>query len=231
MQRGRRIENRVRPSMRATVMVPPCAISASEAAFLITIHCSSSAPNLPGAMNVKYGAGPSGYTCVNRQLMKPPPQASFIARRTSLITPLCSRSKVSQVHAVSKVSTMTPMLAITFSKYGASMNAPRHAAFAGHWHCSITPRHGTAPRARIVCDAPDTWHKCFNAMNVNWSPRFKPIPTPASGLVSPAPIRYPYPFFPQHCLYFLPDPHGHGSLRPTLGPTRTGCGLPALEPG
>ena len=24
-------------------------------------------------------------------------------------------------------------------------------------------------------------------------------------------------FFPQHFLYFLPLPHGHGSLRPTFG--------------
>src|SRR5437870_4571759 len=30
-----------------------------------------------------------------------------------------------------------------------------------------------------------------------------------------------YPF-PQHCLYFLPLLHGQGSLRPTLGPARTG---------
>src|SRR5437762_1195378 len=29
-------------------------------------------------------------------------------------------------------------------------------------------------------------------------------------------------YFPQHCLYFLPLPHGHGSFRPTLGPVRTG---------
>lgn len=27
----------------------------------------------------------------------------------------------------------------------------------------------------------------------------------------------------QHFLNFLPDPHGHGSLRPTLGPLRTNC--------
>src|SRR6266496_121027 len=33
------------------------------------------------------------------------------------------------------------------------------------------------------------------------------------------------PFLPQHCLYFLPLPQGHGSLRPTLGPTRTGLAL------
>ena len=29
-------------------------------------------------------------------------------------------------------------------------------------------------------------------------------------------------YFPQQCLYFLPLPHGHGSLRPTFGPVRTG---------
>src|SRR5262249_7351762 len=27
---------------------------------------------------------------------------------------------------------------------------------------------------------------------------------------------------PQQCLYFLPLPHGQGSLRPTFGPERTG---------
>src|SRR5207249_3937577 len=27
---------------------------------------------------------------------------------------------------------------------------------------------------------------------------------------------------PQHCLYFFPLPQGHGSLRPTFGPVRTG---------
>lgn len=25
---------------------------------------------------------------------------------------------------------------------------------------------------------------------------------------------------PQHCLYFWPEPHGHGSLRPTFGSLR-----------
>lgn len=29
-------------------------------------------------------------------------------------------------------------------------------------------------------------------------------------------------YLPQHCLYFLPLPQGHGSLRPTFGPVRTG---------
>ena len=30
------------------------------------------------------------------------------------------------------------------------------------------------------------------------------------------------PFFPQQCLYFFPLRQGQGSLRPTLGPDRTG---------
>jgi len=29
---------------------------------------------------------------------------------------------------------------------------------------------------------------------------------------------------PQHFLYFFPDPHGQGSLRPTLGAVRRGGG-------
>ena len=32
-------------------------------------------------------------------------------------------------------------------------------------------------------------------------------------------------YLPQHCLYFLPLPQGHGSLRPTFGPVRTGLAL------
>src|SRR5512142_2825810 len=34
-------------------------------------------------------------------------------------------------------------------------------------------------------------------------------------------------YLPWHCLYFLPLPQGHGSLRPTFSPTWTGCGFPA----
>src|ERR1035438_4816168 len=37
--------------------------------------------------------------------------------------------------------------------------------------------------------------------------------------------RCEYFYFPQHCLYFLPLPQGHGSLRPTFGPVRTGLAL------
>src|ERR1035438_7301860 len=32
-----------------------------------------------------------------------------------------------------------------------------------------------------------------------------------------------YPAAPQHFLYFLPLPQGHGSLRPTFSPERTTC--------
>src|SRR6266852_5376719 len=32
---------------------------------------------------------------------------------------------------------------------------------------------------------------------------------------------------PWHFLYFLPEPHGQGSLRPTLAPARTGLGASA----
>ena len=39
--------------------------------------------------------------------------------------------------------------------------------------------------------------------------------------------------FPQHFLYFFPDPHGHGSLRPILGSSRTvgfsGTSSPSLN--
>ena len=32
---------------------------------------------------------------------------------------------------------------------------------------------------------------------------------------------YPQAILPWQCLYFLPEPQGHGSLRPTLSPSRT----------
>jgi hypothetical protein len=34
-------------------------------------------------------------------------------------------------------------------------------------------------------------------------------------------------FRPWHFLYFFPEPHGHGSLRPTFAPARTGFGASA----
>ena len=37
-----------------------------------------------------------------------------------------------------------------------------------------------------------------------------------------------HPSRPWHCLYFLPEPHGQGSLRPIFCPERTnGCALEA----
>lgn len=35
---------------------------------------------------------------------------------------------------------------------------------------------------------------------------------------------------PQHCLYFFPEPHGQGSLRPTLGMLRRGSEVRPLVP-
>src|SRR5437764_6145307 len=42
----------------------------------------------------------------------------------------------------------------------------------------------------------------------------------------------PYAVTPQHFLYFLPEPHGQGSLRPTLAAPRTTCWglLPLVAP-
>src|SRR5437867_11445124 len=39
------------------------------------------------------------------------------------------------------------------------------------------------------------------------------------------PALHDQPNLPQHCLNFLPLPQGQGSLRPTLGPVRTGLAL------
>jgi hypothetical protein len=44
-----------------------------------------------------------------------------------------------------------------------------------------------------------------------------------SAIQQSATLRY----FPQHCLYFFPLLQGHGSLRPTFGPERTGFALSA----
>src|SRR3954466_13474623 len=33
------------------------------------------------------------------------------------------------------------------------------------------------------------------------------------------------PSFPWHCLYFFPEPQGHGSFRPTFWPRTKGCTL------
>src|SRR6266702_5725268 len=40
----------------------------------------------------------------------------------------------------------------------------------------------------------------------------------------------PYAILPWHCLYFLPLPHGHGSLRPTFGTSSAlACGPAACD--
>src|SRR5262249_33698016 len=52
-----------RPTAWWWVIVPPAARMASEAADFISSHCSSSSPRRAGARTVKYGAGPSRYTC------------------------------------------------------------------------------------------------------------------------------------------------------------------------
>jgi hypothetical protein len=46
--------------------------------------------------------------------------------------------------------------------------------------------------------------------------------TAAAGFLSVVGDRRFFVHFPQHCLNFFPLPQGHGSLRPTFGPTRTG---------
>ena len=51
--------------------MPPAARIASRAARLIAAHCSSSSPRRAGASTVKYGAAPSGYACVIRQVTTP----------------------------------------------------------------------------------------------------------------------------------------------------------------
>jgi hypothetical protein len=48
------------------------------------------------------------------------------------------------------------------------------------------------------------------------SPRWLPPPRSERGATDQAPDR------PQHCLYFLPLPHGHGWFRPTFGVERSG---------
>src|SRR3954464_15145879 len=88
-------------------MVPPFASTASDAAALISAHIDSSEPHRPGAVTEKYGAGPSGYTCVNRHVTQPPPQISASAFSTAAVAPACSSGNCDHVHAVSNVSTIT----------------------------------------------------------------------------------------------------------------------------
>src|SRR5450756_942275 len=58
----------------------------------------------------------------------------------------------------------------------------------------------------------------------------KPSPTPPdSKLKTPVPANQAARYLPQHCLYFLPLPQGHGSLRPTFGPVCFGFGFGLLR--
>ena len=58
---------------------------------------------------MKYGAGPSGYTCVNRHVTTAghAPAASAVSS-TAVVTASCSAAKRSHVHAVSNVSLIMP---------------------------------------------------------------------------------------------------------------------------
>src|SRR3954463_3175521 len=106
-------------------MVPPLASTASDAADLISAHIDSSEPHLPGAVTEKYGAGPSGYTCVNRHVTQPLPHTACSARSTASITPACRSGNADQVHAVSNVSAMTAMEMSASRPYGARRKLDR----------------------------------------------------------------------------------------------------------
>ena len=67
--------------------MPPFAITASRPADLMVCHCALNSPCRPAAWKVKYGAGPSGYTWVQRQVTWPArPVASTIARSVADFT-------------------------------------------------------------------------------------------------------------------------------------------------
>src|SRR6476659_10975433 len=102
-------------------------MSASDAAALISAHISSSEPQRPGAVIEKYGAGPSGYTWVNRQEIQPPPQIFGRAASTVATTSACSSGNPDQVHAVSNVSEMIAIDASASRAYGARTKLDRHA--------------------------------------------------------------------------------------------------------
>src|SRR5680860_556558 len=122
-----------RPTEWWWVIVPPWAMSASAAAVLTVAHCSRRTPGsaAPGAMTVKYGAGPSGYTCVNRHVTtagSAPIERS--APRVAAIPPSYKAGNCSHVHAVSKVSFTRPSPTSASRVYGARMNALRHVPAA-----------------------------------------------------------------------------------------------------
>ena len=83
-------------------------------------------------MTVKYGAAPSGYTWVRRQLTSP--GAPVTARRRppiSVRTASYRSGTRSQVQAVSKVSTMALIRARPSRRYGMRRNAERQEPTAG----------------------------------------------------------------------------------------------------
>src|SRR5438067_389645 len=108
-----------RPTAWWWVTVPPSAITASDTAAFTSAHCSSSEPRFAGASSVKYGAAPSGYTCVNRTLTLPAPYTSRSEASARSRTPPTNSSIRSQVIAVSNVSLRTPAAIIVSRKYGA----------------------------------------------------------------------------------------------------------------
>ena len=76
---------------------------------------------------VKYGAGPSGYTCVNRQVTTAGARARLFGRvrARARVTCSCSAGNASHVHAVSNVSLITPRPTSASRVYGARTNALR----------------------------------------------------------------------------------------------------------
>ena len=72
-------------------------------------HCALNSLCRPAAWKVKYGAGPSGYTWVQRQVTSPGrPVASTMERSVAAFTLSWNDSNRSQVIAVSNVSLMMP---------------------------------------------------------------------------------------------------------------------------
>src|SRR5207237_9003733 len=84
----------------------------------------------PGAVQEKDGAGPSGYTWVNRHVTQPPPQISASAFSTAAVAFACRSGNCDQVHAVSNVSTITAIDTSASRPYGARRNELRHAPTA-----------------------------------------------------------------------------------------------------
>src|SRR5437667_2239573 len=170
-------------------MVPPNDSTASDAASLSSSHCDSCDPARPGARNEKYGAGPSGYTCVNRHVRRPPPHTDCSAFSTAEVTPACRSSKRSHVTAVSKVSTMQPRETRASRPYGARRNDFFHAPTAPSFDelsdvCTpsgtVPPRSAQHSTARAI-QASTGWSADSNPSTSNADPS----PTPAEIIASP----------------------------------------------